>query len=103
MGPEVPWSIVGNISVGVLVCALVFWGRLIPKGTVTLWLAMKDEVIKSERTINRVQAEALKHQRATVATLTETNRRLVDEYGKSTAYSLSEIQKYAKEAQESHE
>lgn len=97
----IPWGIVGDIGVAIFIAVLIFTGRLLPLGTVKQWLAMKDELIASERKINDLQSRSLAHQRDAVKTLTETNRRLVDEYGATTAYSLEQIQLQAKEAPDS--
>ena len=100
---EIPWSIVGDVSVAVMVATLIFTGWLIPKGTVTKWLEVQQKLVEAERRINDIQAASLKQQRTTTATLLDTNAKLVDEYGKTTAYSLQQIQQQAKEVAESDE
>lgn len=97
---DFPWSLVGDVGIGVLVVVLIFTGRLIPKGTVTQWLEVKQQLVDTERRINDVQALSLEQQRATATTLLETNSKLVEKYGETTAYSLREIQRTAKEAAE---
>ena|SRR5690606_1855300 len=99
----IPWSIVGNVSVAVMVAMLIFTGWLIPKGTVSRWLEVQQKLVDAERRINDIQAASLNQQRTTTATLLETNSKLVDEYGKTTAYSLQQIQQQAKEVTEPNE
>lgn len=97
------WPIIGDIGLPAAIVILIMTGKLVPSGTVKQLLEVSDHLVEAERKINAVQAASLATQRDTASTLLETNSKLVDDYGRTTAYSLQQIQQQAKEAADSHD